>query len=232
LRKTGEIQLRKTGEIKFAIYKFPVNAFAAANKAPVVLLRSRFLPPALWRGEYLGFECHPDFRNARQPASSGVGGCGGVRRNPGFFLNLYFYIKKCFDMARLNNSREKTMFYGAKPYLFERARKMRLHQTEAEAKLWELLQNKKMMGLRFKRQQPISMFIADFYCHKLKLVIEVDGEIHHKQDQKVYDVNRTAEMERLGIVVIRFTNNQVHENLEDVKGIIESKCRELNPPAS
>jgi very-short-patch-repair endonuclease len=116
-------------------------------------------------------------------------------------------------MARLNNTKEKSMFYGAEPYLFERARKMRLHQTEAEAKLWEVLQNKKMIGFRFKRQHPINIFIADFYCHKLKLVIEVDGEIHHQKDRKEYDLNRTAEMERLGIDVMRFTNNQVLENL-------------------
>lgn len=119
------------------------------------------------------------------------------------------------------------MFYGAEPIIFLRARKMRRQQTEAEIKLWEILQNKKMMGLRFKRQHPIYNYIADFYCHKIKLVIEVDGKIHLNHDRKEHDANRTAEMERLGIEVMRFTNKQVLDNLDDVKAKIESKCHEL-----
>jgi very-short-patch-repair endonuclease len=75
-------------------------------------------------------------------------------------------------MARLNNTKEKSMFYGAEPYLFERARKMRLHQTEAEAKLWEVLQNKKMIGFRFKRQHPINIFIVISLSWSLRLMVK------------------------------------------------------------
>ncbi len=134
-------------------------------------------------------------------------------------------------MARLNYTIGKSMYYGAEPYLFERAKKMRHQSTQAELKLWEILKNRKMLGLHFRRQQPIDMFIADFYCHKLKLVVEVDGEVHDSDDRKEYDLNRTAEMKRFGIEVVRFTNKQVLENLQEVKTMIEAKCMALHPPA-
>ncbi len=180
-------------------------------------------------------------------------GCGGVRWRAVEFLwsagvalqfvclrktlflerrNLSYKPHIAGEMARLRNSVDKSMFYGAEPIIFERARKMRRHQTEAEIKLWEILQNKKMMGLRFKRQHPISNYIADFYCHKIKLVVEVDGKIHFTQERKEYDSNRTAEMERLGIEVMRFTNTQVLEHLDEVSAKIEAKCRELYPSAT
>jgi cyclase len=68
------------------------------------------------------------------------------------------------------------MFYGALPIHFELAKKLRDKQTEAEIFLWNHLA--KIKGVRFKRQHPILYFIADFYCHKAKLIIEVDGEYH------------------------------------------------------
>ena len=76
-----------------------------------------------------------------------------------------------------------------------------------------------MMGHRFKAQHPIDIFIADFYCHKLKLIIEVDGGIHKTIEQKEYDLGRTQELERFGLKVIRFTNHQIENELR--KGIIE-----------
>lgn len=79
--------------------------------------------------------------------------------------------------------------------------------------MWRKLNNNQL-GVRFKAQHPIDIFIADFYCHKYKLVIEVDGEIHHKQ--KDYDEGRTAEMERFDIKVIRFTNDEIYNNIENV----------------
>ena len=82
-----------------------------------------------------------------------------------------------------------------------------------------------MCGLRFKAQHPIDIFIADFYCHALKLVIEIDGEIHHSNDQKEYDINREAELERFGIKVIRFTNMEVEQDIEKVRREIEKICQ-------
>jgi very-short-patch-repair endonuclease len=130
-------------------------------------------------------------------------------------------------MVRLNDTVEKTMFYGAKPLIFERAKELRQNPTEAENILWQLLRSNKMLGLRFKHQHPISIFIADFYCHKLKLVIEVDGEIHQTEKNKEYDENRTAELESYGITVIRFTNKEILENPDLVGRIIETECRKL-----
>lgn len=80
------------------------------------------------------------------------------------------------------------------------------------------------MGLRFKPQHQIDIFIADFYCHQLKLVIEIDGGIHQSADQKEYDIGREAELEHWGIKVIRFTNGEVENNIIHVKNEIERIC--------
>mgnify|MGYP001160336182 CR=1 FL=1 len=78
---------------------------------------------------------------------------------------------------------------------------------------------KNQLGVRFKAQYPIERFIADFYCHKAKLVIEVDGEIHDYQQE--YDLGREAEIEKYGIRVIRFTNKEIFDNLNNVMEIIK-----------
>jgi very-short-patch-repair endonuclease len=117
-----------------------------------------------------------------------------------------------------------SMFYNAKPIIFERAKVMRENMTQAEKVVWELLKEKKMVGLRFKPQHPIDIFIADFYCHALKLVIEIDGENHKSKDQKEYDIGREAELEHWGIKVIRFTNEEVKKGIEHVKKEIEQEC--------
>jgi very-short-patch-repair endonuclease len=81
------------------------------------------------------------------------------------------------------------------------------------------LNNKKILKVRFRRQHPISNFIADFYCHAARLVVEIDGEIHKSRVQ--YDEGRTAEMERFGIKVIRFRNDEIENKIEDVIHKIE-----------
>ena len=116
------------------------------------------------------------------------------------------------------------MFYNAKPQIFERAKLFRENMTISEQKVWEQLKGKKLQGLRFRPQHPIDIFIADFYCHPLKLVIEIDGGIHKSQDQKEYDIGRVAELERWGISVIRFTNEEVEKSIELVKKEIEQEC--------
>jgi len=108
------------------------------------------------------------------------------------------------------------MFYGASPLLFTRARKLREHMTEAEERLWHFLKNKQLKGYKFRRQHPIKDFIADFYCHQVRLVIEVDGEIHHSQ--KEYDDGRSYELQALGITVIRFSNAEV---LNEITHVLE-----------
>ncbi len=111
------------------------------------------------------------------------------------------------------------MYYGAKPDIFEAARVLRKNMTFYEELLWERLNHKQIYGLRFRRQHPIDIFIADFYCHEAKLVVEIDGEIHLLQ--KDYDIARTAEMEKYGLKVIRFDNIEVERNIETVIKKIE-----------
>ena len=79
-----------------------------------------------------------------------------------------------------------------------------------------------MNGYIFRRQYPISIFIADFYCHKLKLIIEVDGEIHNNEQTQEHDDGRSAVMEKFGLKVIRFTNEEVLNNQDFVLRQIKS----------
>ena len=110
---------------------------------------------------------------------------------------------------------EKNMFYGASPILFELAKEMRNKPTEAESFLWIHLSQIKNKGIRFKRQHPILYFIADFYCHAAKLVVEVDGAYHDVPEQYCYDKNRDSELMNLGLKVVRFTNEQVLNDIEN-----------------
>ncbi len=126
-------------------------------------------------------------------------------------------------MAQLKDTVERTMFYGATPIIFERARLLRLNQTKYEIVLWNYLKNKQLLGLKFRRQHPISNFIADFYCHSKKLVIEIDGKSHFNKEAKEYDTGRTAEFEKFGITEIRFTNQQVELETE----FVVSKIKEI-----
>jgi len=108
------------------------------------------------------------------------------------------------------------MFYGAKAETFQYASELRQEMTEAEMILWDKLKRSQIKGYRFKAQHPIKLFIADFYCHKAKLVIEIDGGIHKINENKEYDENRSCELEQIGLKVIRFTNEEVINNINCV----------------
>ena len=104
------------------------------------------------------------------------------------------------------------------PKLIHRAKDLRKNMTEAEKKLWkEYLRNFKY---RVLRQRPIDHYIVDFYCCKLKLVIEIDGGIHDEKDQKEYDKQRTLFLNSYGLAVIRFRNEQIINDFEKV-------CKEI-----
>ncbi len=117
----------------------------------------------------------------------------------------------------------KNMFYGATPILFEFAKKMRSNQTDAERFLWEHLSKRQLRGLRFRRQHPVNYFIADFYCHQLKLIIEVDGGYHKLPQQYEYDVNRDEELTKFGLKILRFSNAQVLYDIENTLIQIEKE---------
>jgi len=110
------------------------------------------------------------------------------------------------------------MFQGASKLIFERAKNLRKNMTPAEKVLWQYLRNHQINGFYFRRQHPIKRFIADFYCSKADLIIEVDGGIHNNPEVYEHDLNRTAELEKLGIKVIRFTNEEI---FNDIDGVLE-----------
>jgi very-short-patch-repair endonuclease len=122
------------------------------------------------------------------------------------------------------------MFYGAKSNIFLKAYELRRNMTFAEKLLWEELKNRSIFKVRFKRQHPIDIFIVDFYCHKLKLAIEVDGEIHLEKEIKDYDDGRTYDLEKLGLKILRFTNNQIIDDLETVRNNILNEIKRISPP--
>ncbi len=108
------------------------------------------------------------------------------------------------------------------------ARKMRKAPTEPERRLWQRLRGKQLAGFKFRRQHPLGRFILDFYCHAVKLAIEVDGESH--VGKEAYDQRRTRWIEAHGIVVIRFSNQEVMQNMEGVLIRILAVCEARNPP--
>lgn len=108
------------------------------------------------------------------------------------------------------------MHHGASPEVFRNAEALRSQMTEAEQVLWESLRNKRLSGFKFRRQHPVSKYVLDFYCHQAKLAIELDGEYHEGRAQQFYDTDRTANLQELSIEVVRFQNEEVLGNLEEV----------------
>lgn len=118
------------------------------------------------------------------------------------------------------------MFYGASPELFVKAKQLRRNQTPAEKRLWTYLNANRLGGFRFKAQHPLHQFIADFYCHAARLVIELDGSVHDTLEQREYDENRTYMIEEFGIRVIRFRNQEVFSTINSVLEIIKQYLSE------
>jgi very-short-patch-repair endonuclease len=122
---------------------------------------------------------------------------------------------------------EYPMYFGAKPSIFKLASELRKDETEAEKKLWSKLCKNQIMGLQFRRQHPINIFVADFYCPKIKLVIEVDGSIHDIYEYAEHDIGRSEILNDFGITVIRFTNEQILNDLAETVKQIESCVRKM-----
>ena len=96
----------------------------------------------------------------------------------------------------------------------ENARRLRRDQTDAERILWSRLRDRRLNGLKFKRQVPIDRYIADFCCADARLIIELDGG-HHSANEEA-DAKRTAVLESCGYLVLRYWNNDVMKNLDGV----------------
>ena len=144
----------------------------------------------------------------------------------------------------LNNSslgdggRHFNMHYGANPILFKLAEQLRAKMTEAEEMLWNIIKINEW-HLKFRRQHPISNYIADFYCHNVKLVIELDGGYHENKEVKIYDEARENNIRQYGITVLRFKNEEVFNNTDavlskigltiaSIQNVIAKKVESLN----
>ncbi len=106
------------------------------------------------------------------------------------------------------------------------ARVLRTNSTIQEERMWNLLKNHQFHGLKFKRQQPIGNYIVDFICKEAKIIIEIDGGQHNKDNNIENDKIRTEYLESKGYKVLRFWNNEIYENIEGVLKRLES---EINP---
>lgn len=102
--------------------------------------------------------------------------------------------------------------HNAKQGTKEFAKELRQRQTSAEELFWKMVRNRSMLNLKIRRQHPIGKYIADFYCHELLLVIEIDGSIHDLEEVKQKDIKREAFLKAEGLRVMRFTNDDVFSN--------------------
>ena len=127
-------------------------------------------------------------------------------------------------MPTKNPYKKGGMFEGANILLFEKAKELRKNMTKSEMALWMHVKDG-ISGFKFRRQHPIGLYIADFYCHKAKLIIEVDGSIHNLNDVKLLDEKKQRDLEEWGYHVIRFTNKEIHLEIEMV---VESLISTIN----
>jgi very-short-patch-repair endonuclease len=112
----------------------------------------------------------------------------------------------------------------------ERRRQLRHSSTPAELDLWDQLKSRQFRGLKFRRQYSVGNFILDFYCPKLRLAIEVDGDSHFDPRQAAYDHYRTEWLGSMYIRVIRFRNDEVHGDMVGVLRRLELFITSPTPP--
>jgi very-short-patch-repair endonuclease len=102
------------------------------------------------------------------------------------------------------------------------ARRLPREATDAERRLWYHLRNRRLGGFKFKQQETIGSFIADFACAECRLIVEADGGQHND----ARDADRTEYLESLGWQVLRFWNNDILQRTDDVLGVILAACIE------
>ncbi len=115
--------------------------------------------------------------------------------------------------------------------LKEKSKEFRKFSTQAEAFLWEALRNKKLEGFKFRRQHIIDQFIADFVCLSKKLIIEVDGSIHSLLENQISDAERSERLNSLGYRILRFSNDQVLTNIDNVLAEIQTELNATFEPS-
>jgi very-short-patch-repair endonuclease len=105
------------------------------------------------------------------------------------------------------------------------SRDLRKNQTSAEKLLWDKIRKKQILGIQFYRQKPIFNYIADFYAAEAKLIIELDGKQHSIQQQNLNDRYRDEVLLQLNLKTLRFTNDQVIDNINAVLKVIIEACK-------
>lgn len=113
-------------------------------------------------------------------------------------------------------------------YVKDISKTLRKNQTEVEKLLWKELRNSNLKGYKFRRQYPIGRYIADFYCSSARLVIESDGKIHDGFEQKEYDLIREREIKSRQINIIRFSNEDVYNDINNVISKIQRALQKLS----
>ena len=130
-------------------------------------------------------------------------------------------------MKKLKPNHDDGMWKGAPSDSFSKAQLLRRNETKAEKLLWEKLRNNQLEGLKFRRQHPVNIYIADFYCHKFKLIIELDGDYHDQEEQKQKDEVRTEVLRLNDLKIIRFKNEEVEQDINQVLITIKNKIEQL-----
>jgi len=130
-------------------------------------------------------------------------------------------------MKKLKPNHDEGMWKGAPSDSFTKAQFLRRNETKAEKLLWEKLRNNQLEGLKFRRQHPVNIYIADFYCHKFKLIIELDGDYHNQEEQKQKDEVRTEVLRLNDLKIIRFKNEEVEQDINQVLTTIKNKIEQL-----
>jgi len=121
------------------------------------------------------------------------------------------------------------MYYGASHLIFQKAEELRNRSTSAEEILWKHI-HINQWRLKFRRQHPIWNYVADFYCHGIRLVIELDGGIHEEEEVKRNDETRENHLKELGLTVLRFKNEDVYNNINAVLEKISNTIGVLQSP--
>jgi very-short-patch-repair endonuclease len=125
-----------------------------------------------------------------------------------------------------NKPLDKFKYLPYKRRLADLARRNRSNPSPAEKKIWyEVLCRKQFKGYKFTRQKPLGGYVVDFYCSRLQLVIEIDGDSHAENEE--YDKTRTRVLGQLGLRVLRYTNRDVCDNIE---GVYQDLMRIVEPP--
>ena len=147
-----------------------------------------------WIGKSSGAEIDFVVSTSPQPLSKGEG-----QKEPGYFTSTQDKWKALIDYAKAN----------------------RKNPTAAESALWAVLRNRQINGWKFRRQHPVAGYIPDFVCLDAKLIVEVDGGYHSEAEQQSFDALRTEWLNEHGYTMLRFSNEEVLEQIDTVKTRIE-----------